>query len=76
MRGLGFKEGGCGGVWVLGIVLEGDRTFCRKGRSLFLASADERGWMWMGERAIVHHSVRIQVKNSSLRAQKYGNVMR
>ena len=54
MRGLGFKEGGCGGVWVLGIVLEGDRTFCRKGRSLFLASADERGWMWMGERAIAH----------------------
>lgn len=31
MRGLGFKEGGCGDVWVLGIVLEGDHTFCRKG---------------------------------------------
>jgi hypothetical protein len=43
MRGLGFKEGGCGEVWVLGIVLEGDRTFCRKGRSHFLASADEGG---------------------------------
>ena len=45
MRGLGFKEGGCGGVWVLGIVSKGDRAFCRQGRSLFLASADERGWM-------------------------------
>ncbi|MEZ2249843.1 hypothetical protein [Microcoleus sp.] len=43
MRGLGFKEGGCREVWVLGIVLEGDRTFCRQGRSHFLASADKRG---------------------------------
>ncbi|WP_293232849.1 hypothetical protein [Microcoleus sp. PH2017_05_CCC_O_A] len=34
MRGLGFKEGGCGEVWVLGIVLEADRTFCRKGDRL------------------------------------------
>ena len=36
MRGLGFKECGCGEVWVLGVVLGGDRTFCRKGDRTFL----------------------------------------
>ena len=48
MRGLGVKEGGCGGVWVLGIVLEGDRPFYRQGRSHFLATADKQnrcGWI-------------------------------
>ncbi|MCC3490990.1 MAG: hypothetical protein JGK03_11005 [Microcoleus sp. PH2017_25_DOB_D_A] len=46
MRGLGFKEGGCGVVLVLGIVSNGDRTFCRKGDRAFEPQmhADGRGW--------------------------------
>ncbi|WP_445246753.1 hypothetical protein [Microcoleus sp. OTE_8_concoct_300] len=40
VRGLGFKKGGCGGVWVLGVVLEGDRTFCRKGDRTFCRNGD------------------------------------
>jgi hypothetical protein len=39
MRGLGFKQGGCREVWVLGIVLEGDRTFFRKGDRLYVIIA-------------------------------------
>ncbi|WP_293324399.1 MULTISPECIES: hypothetical protein [unclassified Microcoleus] len=40
MRGLGFKEGGCGEVWVLGIVFKGDRTFCVKGDRTFCRKGD------------------------------------